>query len=219
MAIGNSESRLTNGASPHERADGAVPPIVLAFSVSIALVMVLAPLLYFLNSETDLFKLGYEGSIPTWLSSVQLFLIAVVLTPLAARDFDSNRVGTWAVALVPLSFAALSLDEVAKLHEMLGAVLVPLVAVVAGTVAIKLWTYVRNRRQAMLLMVWGAVILGGSAVGLEIAAKFVVDDSTVQRALALAEESGELIGANLILWGALVVVSYEGIRLDLGRQS
>lgn len=218
MAIRNSVSRLTSdpdtGASTG--LDGAIPRIVLAFAVSIALAMVLAPLMYFLNSETDLFKLGYEGSVPTWLSSVQLFLIAGVLAPLATRDLDINRVRTWAIGLVPLFFVLLSLDEVAKLHERLGEGFLPLVAVVAGVVAVKMWPYVRHRHQAMLLMVWGVAILGGSAVGLEIAAKFVIDDSTVQRALAFAEESGELIGANLILWGSLVVARCEGTRRDLG---
>ena len=230
--IHNSEGRPT--ANP-ATADRAIPRLVLVFAASIAVVMVLAVLRYVLGGETDLFKLGEESNIPTWLSSVQLFLIAVVLMPLAMRDIDTNRARTWAIGLVPLFFAFLSLDEVAKLHERLGDWLktdyglgaelrsgpwifgfVPLVAVLAAFVAFKMWPFLRSRRTPTLLMASGVAILGASAVGLEIAANFAVEDSAVHRALAFAEESGEMIGANLILWGALVVVKCEGIRLDLG---
>ncbi len=211
------------------------PLLVRMFALAILATVSISVGRFLLNIDSDLFKLGEESNISTWLSSIQLFVIAVVLTPLAVRDVDRDRKNTWALALVPIFFALLSLDEVAKLHERLGDLLisefgvgaevksgpwiiafVPLVAAAAVLVALQLWPYVRHRRRPLFLMGMGVVILGLAAVGLEVAANFAVEDSVAHRAFAFSEETGEMIGANLILWGAVLLACDEGIRVDLG---
>jgi hypothetical protein len=229
-----------SGLEPDDvlRLNRAVPPVVLGFAIGIVAVAALAILRYLVGAEGDLLKLGEESNLPTWLSSIQLFTIAAVLVPLAYRDIDRERRGSWALALVPIFFAVLSLDEAATLHERLGSWLTtefeigadlrsgpwiflfaPLAAVFAVVAALQIRPYLKGHRRAIRLAVGGAAIYGLAAVGLEVAANFVVEDSFVHRSLAFSEEIGELAGVNLMLWSAILVIRREGIRLDLGDAS
>lgn len=215
---------------------GPVPPLVAWFAVGIVLVALLALVSFAVDGDWILLKVGEESNIPTWFSSVQLFMVAVVLLPIVLRDSERRKPSTWGLALVPGLFLFLSLDEAATIHERLGdwlqgesgigsglrsgpdmLVFVPLVAALVLVAGKVFWPYVRDRRRALGLIVAGFVLFGASAVGLEMVSNFVTDGSLIQKVLGFAEEVGEMIAVNLILWAALLIVQDEGIRLDLGR--
>jgi hypothetical protein len=214
------------------------PPLVVRiFVVGTAVMAALALTGFALGADWQLVKLGEENNIPTWFSSVQLFAIALVLSPIVARDANRRRPSTWVLAVVPGLFAFLSLDEVAMIHERIGAALktdggigtglrtgpwmlvfVPLVGVLVLVSAVVFWPYLRGRRDVLALAVAGLFFYGLSAVGFEGIANFAAEDSLVTKLLGFVEEIGEMLAANIIFWAAVVVVRHEGVRLELGSR-
>jgi len=207
-----------------------LPILVQIFGSAIVLVVALAILRFVTGWKSDLFQLGGEANIPTWLATAQLFTVAAVLGPLALRDGHRNRL----TFLIPAFFALLSLDEAARLHERGGdwllreleigvesksgpwmILFVPIIGLLGILAAAQLWRYLRTHRVALRLMVAGALILAFSAVGLALAANPVLEDSALHRVIVLAEESGEMLGGFLLLWGAVRLIEAEGIVLDL----
>ena len=188
--------------------------------------------------RTDFLRSGVEANLPTWYAVVQLALIGLVLLPLAVRDVRLARPSTWAIALGPLFFLLLSLDEGAMVHERIGLwmtaqgagtetfsetapwlfALAPLYGLIALATARAWWPYVKGRRFTIGLFVVGAGLLGFCAAGME-GLMFALDaqHGLLGKAMSVVEETGELIAATLMLWGALRLVQAEGIRLVLGR--
>ena len=93
----------------------------------------------------------------------------------------------------------------------------PLTGMLAIAAAVTFWPYLRNRNEAFVLFLTGLAVLAFSAVGLEFTANFAQDDSLVLKALGFLEECGEMAAGTLMLWGALIVIGAEGIKLDLGH--
>ena len=214
---------------------GPIPMLVKVFLVGTAVVASLALLGFALNAEWALVKVGEENNIPTWFSSVQLFVIAAVLSPIVIRDSDRRRPSTWALAVVPGLFILLSLDEVAMFHERLGQwlevsagvgaglrtgpwvlIFVPLVGLLSVAAAVVFWPYLRGRRDVVALAIVGFGVFGLSAVGLELIANLPAGGSIAQKLLGFAEEIGEMLGGSIILWSAVLVMQLEGVRVDLG---
>ncbi len=214
-------------------------PLVTVFLLGDALVG-LAALVAFVFGGDDgstLLKVGEESNVPTWFSSSQLLAIGLVLAALAVRDVRFRRPATWGLALVPLLFTFLSLDETAMLHERLGDEMaasmgvglglrtgpwmfafVPLVLLLGGAAAWALRPYLRRRPDALLLLGAGVLLYGLSAVGFEFVANFVGGGSLTQKGLGFAEELGEMVGATVLLWGGDRLVRHEGIRLEWGMK-
>ena len=214
-----------------------VPVLVRAFVLGTIFVASLALLGFLLGVEWDLVDLGRENNIPTWFSSVQLFTIAAILSVIVIRDMDLRKLSTWTLAVVPGMFALLSLDEVAMFHERLGRwlkisgevgtglrtgpwvlIFVPLVGLLTVASAIVFWPYLKGRRDVLALVVLGFAAFGLSAVGLELLANLWVDQAKVPRVLGYAEEVGEMLAANIILWSAVLVVQHEGIHIEFGTR-
>lgn len=212
-----------------------VPPLVLVFGIAGLAIAVAAVGAFLVGGEWDLLKVGEESNLPTWFSSIQLFVIALVLATIALRDIERHRPETWTLAAVPLLFGFLSLDEVAMLHERIGNLIqaetglgsgwrtgpwmfffLPLVGLLAVVAAWQFWPYLRGRREAIGLFGVGLAVLVFAAVGLEFTANFVAEGSLAHKGLGFAEEYGEMVAATLMLWGALVVARSEGIRLESG---
>ncbi len=213
----------------------SVPSLVRVFFFGTVVVALIAVAGFLLEAESDLVKVGEEGNIPTWFSSIQLFMIAAVLSLIAIRDIDRRSPSTWALAVVPGLFVLLSLDEVAMFHERLGEWLststdvgaglrtgpwvllfVPLVGLLTLAAAFVFWPYLKGRRDVIVLVVAGFGVFGLSAVGLELLANLPADGSAVHKLLGFAEEIGEMLAGNIILWSAALVVQLEGIRIDFG---
>lgn len=213
-----------------------MPSLVLVFGFGVLAISLASLVAFAMGGHWDLLKLGEESNLSTWFSSTQLSLIGLVLATIAMRDVDSRQIATWSIALVPFFFFFLSLDEVAMLHERLGAwvgassglgaelrtgpwmfVFAPLAGLLALAAAASFWPYLRHRPDALLLFAAGITLLACSAVGLEFAANFVEEGSLLQKALGFLEEIGEMAAGTLMLWGALIVTRAEGIRLELGK--
>ncbi|MGI9504289.1 MAG: hypothetical protein ACR2RE_14675 [Geminicoccaceae bacterium] len=216
--------------------NGQIPLLVLPFGFGVLVISLASIVAFSMGGHWDLLKLGEESNISTWFSSIQLSMIGLVLATIAMRDIDPKRLPTWSIGLVPFFFLFLSLDEVAMLHERLGDwvqansglgadmrtgpwmfIFAPLTGMLALAAAATFWPYLRNRNDALALFLSGLAVLAFSAVGLEFSANFVQDDSLVLKALGFLEECGEMAAGTLMLWGALIVVRAEGIKLDLGR--
>jgi len=213
-----------------------VPPLVLVFGIGGLAIAVAAVGAFVVGGEWDLLKVGEESNLPTWFSSIQLFMIGLVLATIALRDIERHRPETWTLAAVPLLFVFLSLDEVAMFHERIGNLIqaetglgsgwrtgpwmfffLPLIGLLAVVAAWQFWPYLRGRREAIGLFGVGLAVLVFAAVGLEFTANFVAEGSLAHKGLGFAEEYGEMVAATLMLWGALVVVRAEGIRLESGK--
>ena len=216
---------------------GSMPLLVKVFVTGTAVMAFLALLGFVVNPDWDLVKVGEENNIPTWFSSVQLFAIGAVLSVIVVRDAFGRKLSSWTLAVVPGLFILLSLDEVAMFHERLGrwlkagtgvgaglrtgpwvVVFVPIVALIAAAAWIVFLPYLRGRRDVVVLVVIGFAVFGLSAVGLELAGNFPASGSLLQKLLIFAEEIGEMLAANMILWSAVLVVQHEGIRIDLGSR-
>ncbi len=216
---------------------GPVPIVVRVFMVGTGVMAVLALTGFVLGTDWQLVKLGEENNIPTWFSSVQLFAIAAVLSPIVVRDAQRTRPRTWILGIVPGLFAFLSLDEVAMIHERIGAALktdlgigtglrtgpwmlvfLPLVGVLVLISAVVFSPYLRGRRDVLVLAVAGLFLYGLSAAGFEGIANFVAEDSLVTKLLGFIEEIGEMLAANIIFWAALLVAHHEGVQLELGAR-
>jgi len=68
----------------------------------------------------NLFDLGREVSIPTWYSSIQLFVVASLLIIFAYAKVEKKHMASWVLVFLPLVFVALSVDEIVQIHEWLG---------------------------------------------------------------------------------------------------
>ena len=176
-----------------------------------------------LHSLERYFFYDLEGNIPTWFSSILLFLCAerAWWVASAARASGNRWHRHWRGLSV--IFAYLSLDELAQLHEPVGAALresmsldgalrfawvviaVPLVVVFAilylrFLMAQPLWTRVA-------FIVSGLVYVGAAA-GMELIGSLVVTafgfHSPLYVAVSAVEEGAEMLGVVLFL-GALTV--------------
>lgn len=219
-----------------------VPPLIrwlFAADLAVGALAVLnAVVAWSLGVErSDFLRSGGEANFPTWFATLQLAAIAVVLVPVVVRDVRWRRPETWGLILGPALFAALSLDEAAMVHERIGAqlsaaglgsdrlvesapwliALAPLYGLVAVG-AVRAWApYLRGRPPARTLLVGGALLLAGCAVGLEaLTVPLAVGDELWVRGLSVVEETGELVAGTLLLWGALRLAAHEGVRIDLG---
>ncbi len=98
-------------------------------------------------------------------------------------------------------------------------VFVPLIGVLTAVAAVTFWPYLRDRRRAIGLIAAGFLIYGLAAVGIELAANLATEGSSIHKLLGFAEEIGEMVCANVILWAVILVVQAEGINVELGERS
>lgn len=190
---------------------------------------------------TQLVDLNKEGNISSWYSSVKLFLVAVMLTAFVYPHFKERKAGRWVLSLVPIVFFALSLDEIASIHEWFGwrtDFLLP-----SGHRENSLfhktgiWMFLLGPAflSLMLLLGWGVrphlkhrpgvakkyliglIIFVGSAAGTEILSNFVAGTASVVQ--IVCEEWGEMLGATIWLWATyeLLVSSRFSIRFGLAE--
>ena len=70
--------------------------------------------------RAELFDLNAEGNVPTWYSSAQLFVAALLAFACRSQGRSSGAGSSWAWSLVGVSLLYVSVDEVARLHEEIG---------------------------------------------------------------------------------------------------
>lgn len=231
---------MTDMARAPRTALAAVPmPVLCLLGLDFAMVLlhVVGPPLPVWAAQAGprdaLWDLGRESNVPTWYSSVQLGLIGVMLLGFASvwtRGPRARVILAWA----GLVFLFLSLDELAGLHEKFGRFLNivlgnrsetalsqtgPWMLIVAPVLlaALLLAAYagrdlLRDRRKVQLLYAAGLVVYVVSFAGLELAQNFVPPMSTGRYLVILVEETGEMVGATLLVWATYELVRSHGIR-------
>jgi hypothetical protein len=180
---------------------------------------------WFLSHFVDL---NGEANLPTWASSCQLAGVAALLfltLPRHERNSRSRR----AIAALGLLLLFLSLDEVASIHEWLGVLsdryllggarkgtsfartglwmvaLVPAVILWVGWFVRPLLEGAFRPTAVRRLGLLGLVALLASAGGVEVVSNFVGWESVAGILMTMLEEGGEMVGATLMFWAALLV--------------
>jgi hypothetical protein len=233
---------VPTSALPRPAAKGSRVPTLIcglfAWNVLLGLIY-LASVRYashpFFRDTGRFWDLNEEANLPAWYSSIQLWMIAVVLGTIAWREFRPRRVASWSLVLAALAFVFLSADEGAMLHERLAIVVDrlvlqrtassfsrtgiwmfifgPLLLVFALLIAKGAWEYLRHRPRVVLLGVVGVVIFLSCAGGLEAYSNFLARDTWPYYCEVFAEEVGEMTGATFMLWAACELAQSLGIKL------
>jgi hypothetical protein len=220
---------------------GSIPlPIRILFSADFLLgvlyVITVLARAHLYDGVVRFFDLDKELNLPSWYSSTQLFLIAVLLLVFAITQFSRRDLASWTLPLAAALFLFLSLDEDASIHEQFGTWLDTVVGSRKGTVFWKtgMWMMVcapafllliagmglairkhfKGRRGILLKFIAGLAIFVGSAAGIEILSNFVAwNGSKAGRLQVLCEEVGEMVGATIILWATYDLLRSHRIRL------
>ena len=170
------------------------------------------------------FDLDAEANIPTWFSSMQMFLISgfMVLRCMQLSDAEQRELRRFYI-LMACVFAFFSIDEVAMIHEGVNSISKKL-AVQLPLLAGHGWTWIfvysavlllplvglrkglrtfigeRNGRPALLL---GASLLVLGGVVIDSAAHYLEGAPWVLTLQVTLEEGLELIGQSLILYAVM----------------
>lgn len=187
---------------------------------------------------THLFDLNGEANIPAWYAAMQLFLIGTLWAAFYRFRAKTSDPARTAVMLMALIFWALSLDEIATIHEWLGHksdfllkggnrsntvfsqtgiwifMLAPLFSVVVFYLMRSLRPGFLGQRRSLKKLILGFVIYVGSAAGMEILANFFDEGSAALAFQVAIEEFGEMAGATVLLWATLELLQIhpESVR-------
>ena len=180
------------------------------------------------------FRLSYESNLPTWYSSAQHAVVGTLLAMLATREIgiDPRR---WCIALPALMYLFFSFDEVAMVHERLGHFIeshsplgashgltnsapamifcLPAALAFAAYAAWSTKPYWQGRPSVVFKCVAGTCILLFCAGGLEILVNLVKSQQTLVSLETLLEESGEMLGTTLMLWGVIDLLAAEKLSV------
>jgi len=188
-----------------------------------------------------LLDLDGEANLPTWYSSMQLFLVAVFFAVFADHKFARPNRATWLLWVWPFVFAMLSIDEVARIHEWLGGksdiflpggtrthtlfrstgiwmflLGIPFFLFMLGLIYSSR-QYFREHAPVLKKLWLGLAVFVGSAVGIETIANFVANAGAGQVIEIFFEELGEMIGETFFLWAAYELLVSSGLTLKYKR--
>lgn len=220
-------------------------PILILIFFMIDLAVGLAYIFNYLVGPDTRFEvlldLDSEANLPTWYASIQWFCVATLLGIFAQCNFRLTQRTSWPLAIFPLVFLALSLDEVAHIHETLGKmsdIFLP-GASRKNTLFFKtgIWMFVygvpflglfvtlvfsiraffqRNSGSLVKLLLGMSITLTG-AVGVEILSNFVVPHSEYDVLQVFAEEMCEMLGSTIVLWGSYELLYRNGFAFRLDK--
>lgn len=185
--------------------------------------------------------LGSEGNLPTWFSSIQWFCVAVLLGIFAQRNFQISRKKSWLLVLLPLVFLALSLDEVAQIHEWLGGMSdkylpgasrqntmfshtgiwmfvigVPFVGLFIVLI-LTIRTYFSRNFSVLVKITLGMSVMLAGSIGIETLSNFIASNSVKATIGVFLEELCEMIGGTIVLWGSYELLFNHGFAIKLER--
>lgn len=183
---------------------------------------------------THLLDLDGEANLPAWYASAKLLILGLLLAIFALRAPVRPR--SRLMFLPAILALAMSLDEIAGIHEWVGrrsdallpggrlaSVLpvtgiwmLPLAPIVLGGAYVAyraLKPCLTTAPRARWLFVAGCAILLAGALGAEVAANFVVQGTWLAALQVAIEEGAELVGATTMLWGALELFAAHGLAL------
>ncbi|OFE12685.1 hypothetical protein PHACT_05640 [Pseudohongiella acticola] len=166
----------------------------------------------------QLFDVDEENNIPTWFSSANLLLTAMLTLLLATGKWQHRDRWRMHWILLGSGFLLLSLDEMAGLHESLNVVTeaswaiyaLPLMLIIA--IVFMRFLYFLPARTASLFVLSGLIFLGG-AVGVELYTEpFLYNDELNTLAYNLwtaVEEGMEMFGIILFQYALLEYMSRD----------
>jgi hypothetical protein len=149
----------------------------------------------------QLFDLDEENNLPTWFSSFLLLNCSLVLYLFARINRDKNYFH-W--MLLSIGFLALSLDEVAGVHESIHTAIDFNWAYAGGILVLALGlSFIRfllslDRRLAILFIISGFIYVSG-IIGVELLSEDMDEDSMAYGFATAVEEGLEMLGALLFL--------------------
>lgn len=207
--------------------------VFIALDILLVAAHVTGKLLNRLDFRLTIFNLDFERSVPTWYSSMQLFLIGMLLAAFAASDASRGR-RFW-IAAGSLLFLFLSIDESVGIHDMLrdhlfelagpaertffrhtsawplflGPPLVLAMLIVGRGAAGLLRVQPRVRR----LYIVGLMLFVTGAVCLESLLNLFPLWGWTHRIEIILEEFLEMLGATCFLWATLELLSAHGVQL------
>ena len=171
------------------------------------------------------FDVDKEDSLPTWYSTSTLLLASVLLFLIARRKrADRNPWLRYWYGL-SLAFAALSMDEVAGVHETLNTALDITWEIVGGIaaawfgVAYRRFLFHLPARTGWLFVISGCVFVGG-AVGVEWSTEWYEErqllDTLAYNLWNAVEEGMEMAGVVLFIYALLDYMGQgQGARVDV----
>lgn len=212
----------------------SIPRFIQA-AFAIDLILALA---YFINllignpveQVAKLIDLDRERSLPTWYASILWFGAAVFAWLFATAKIPRPRLTAWFLFLYPAGILAFSIDEVAQIHEALGAALDDLLlegprsgsifsvtgvwflvlgvpfALATAAAFIGLLPELRRSPRAVTKLGIGLAVFLASAAGLEALSNIPAPGSFLAGLQVLVEESLELFASTLVLWGTYELV-------------
>lgn len=178
------------------------------------------------GGSTYLLKLNSERSIATTYSSIQLLCIAALAVIVVYHNVNWKDIRFWALLALPLVFLFLAIDETMRFHEELGvesdrllpdgdrsstffqrtgiwmfvlglpflATFLLLAESVKGFFTVSPGSYKK--------VIFGMFILLCGALGFELLSNLSTDSKSAGYVIEVFfEESTELVGATIILWG------------------
>lgn len=184
--------------------------------------------------------LDSEISIATWYSSLQLFIPALLLTPVIVGAFKRRDGHPWALVVLALMFVVLSADESVQFHEWVGyksdellpggdrsttifaltgiwmlLLGIPFI-IVLSLLLRRLRSEFRRVPGVMTKFVTGAAIWLGGAVGLEALSNFI---NPANVALGITEvffeETAEMLGVTVMVWAVYQLLMGLGFEWRL----
>ncbi|OGX34613.1 MAG: hypothetical protein A3C36_02295 [Omnitrophica WOR_2 bacterium RIFCSPHIGHO2_02_FULL_52_10] len=175
----------------------------------------------------ELFNIDQESNIPTWFSTIQLFLIGLLFLFIGYRTEHTPPPSKLGTKIFGFGFIYLSLDEAAIIHEKLTWVFInnPLVPyfhgrhgvwiVVYGTIAIillallakDLWALGKAYPRLSRIFLLGIVVFLFGSAGMETITFFYLDESDklVYTVEVIMEEFLEMAGVSVMLYSVLLL--------------
>ncbi len=203
-----------------------------AYLVNIASECQLETLNNFLNLER-------EANLPTWYSSIQLFIVAALLGVFVSWNIRSDQPVSWILPLLPLLILVLSIDESTEIHEWIGyksdsllpggdrgntpfyytgiwmfLIGIPfLIGFISLLIALR--RYFHPTPGAQTRIVIGGLLLVGGATGVETASNFIPLKTWLFYSEVFLEEVLEMTGATTMLWGAYSLLKDNGFTMEM----
>jgi hypothetical protein len=210
-------------------------PLLIALLFAADLTLALIPVLDFeighpFQRVSNLFNLDTESTVPTWYSSMQWFCAGAMFALFAFHALRARMRGALSIAVLALACIVFSIDEVAEIHERLGAAAdvlmqhgsregtalwstglwpfvigIPAIAMLAIAVRGTRHIFLRRAPRALVLLIIGFVVMFSGALGVELASNLI--DATAQHGgwfltQVVVEELMEMLGVTLIAWSA-----------------
>lgn len=178
-----------------------------------------------------LLDLAGESNLSTWWSTVQLAGAAALLFVIADGLVVRSEPRSWVLWLLPLLVLGMSIDETARIHELIGRasdILLPggtreatalnrtgiwvlLIGVPASILVAGLLVGARQSLRSapgsFEKMIVGIAMLLVGAIGVEALSNFADEASTSGVLFVYVEESLEMVGVSIVVWAGVEYLS------------